>query len=194
MATEVGIANTALRRLGADTITSFTQGTKSANSVNDLYTETLEDLLAEHDWNFAPSRVKLAAFGYDNAFGMPADWMRTVGVYNNDAGLGTVRHSEEIQDDKNVILASVEDIYIDYVFNQTDPNRMSGTFRIGLSRRLAAAMAIDLTNSNRVRLECEEEATKLVMKSKSADAKGGTPVRRPRGTWADTRHQTRVGR
>lgn len=60
MATDVQIANLALRRLGANTITSLTDGSRNATVVNDVYTLLLYELLRSHPWNFATRRAALA--------------------------------------------------------------------------------------------------------------------------------------
>jgi hypothetical protein len=193
MATDIGIANAALRRLGANTITSFTQGTKSANCANDLYVEARDELLRSHYWNFAQRRVKLAqlskvpSFGFDFAYALPSDWIRTVSVFDNDAGVGTVEYSEEYQDGQNVLLSSATDIYLVYTARVTDPNRMPPDFRRALSRSLAEAMAVDLTGSNTLQQACAEEAKEFARKARSADAQGSTPRGRPRGSWATSR-------
>lgn len=189
----MGICNAALRRLGATPITSLTEGSKSANSIRDFYEETRDELLRSHPWNYARSRQKLAqlatapAFGFDYAYGLPSDWMRTVGVHDNDGGFGTIEYSEEIQGGQGVILASSSEVYLSYVALITDPNRMPADVRKALSRLLAAAAAIDLTKSNTIREACEEEAKALVRRAKSADAQGSSPVRRPQGSWAASR-------
>jgi hypothetical protein len=194
MATEVGIANTALRRIGATRITSFTEGSKSADCVNEFYAETRDDLLRSHNWNFATERVKLAqlttapAFGFEFAYGLPADWIRTVSIHDNDAGVGTIEFKEEFQDGQNVILADASDVYLRYIGKVTDPNRMPADFRTTLSRHLAAAMSVDLSKSNTIRSECEGEAAKTLRRAKSTDAMGASPERRPVGTWAGARN------
>jgi hypothetical protein len=181
MATDVEIANAALRRLGAGTVTSFTQGTKSANCVNDLYVVTRDNFLRAHNWNFASKRVKLAqlstapAFGFDYAYALPSDWIRTVSVHDNDAGVSTVTYKEETQDDQNVLLCSSTDVYLRYVSRVTDPNRMPPDFRTAFSRRLAAEMALDLTASNSIQAASDQEAERLLLRAKSADAKGQRP-------------------
>lgn len=193
MTTDVGIANTALRRLKANTITSFTEGTKSANCVNDLYDSVRDELLRAHNWNFATKREKLAqsatapAFGYDNAYSMPSDWIRTVSAHPDDSGIGTVEFKEENQDDQNVILCDADDVYLRYISRVTDPNRMPADFVKAFARSLAEAMAMDLANSNTVRAECEKEAEILLRRAKSSDAMGSTPERRPSGSWATSR-------
>lgn len=196
MATDVEIANTALRRLGANRIVSFTDGTKSSDSVSEFYDETRDDLLRAHNWNFATQRVKLArlatvpAFGFSYAYGLPSDWLRTVSVHDNDAGDGAVEYKEEYLAGQNVLLCSAEDVYLRYVSKITDPNRMPPDFRLALSRKLAAAMAVDLAKSNTLQETCAKEAESITRRAKSADAMGSTPERRPRGSWADIRSRT----
>lgn len=193
MATEVGLANAALRRIGASIITSFTQGTKSSDCARDFYEDTRDELLRVHNWNFATKRVKLAqlsaapAFGYDHAYALPSDWIRTISVHDNDAGLGTIEYKEESQNDQNVLLSSSDDVYLRYVARITDPNRMPADFRKALSRELASAMALDLSKSNTIKSECDKEAEALVRRAKSSDAMGSTPEARPMGSWAASR-------
>lgn len=193
MATEVGVANAALRRLGANIIASFTEGTKSANCATEFYEETRDGLLRVHNWNFATKRVKLAqlatapVFGYDHSYALPADWIRTVSVHDNDAGVGIIEFKEENQDGQNVLVTSSDDVYLRYVARVEDPNMMPPDFRKALSRELASAMALDLTKSNTIKEQCEKESEVLVRRAKSADALGSSPERRPSGSWAGSR-------
>jgi hypothetical protein len=95
MPSKVDIANRALRLIGGERITSFTQGTPNANKVTDLYDELVDDLL-RYPWNFATKRVKLAqsstapTFEFDHAYTLPSDWIYTVSVHGNDIGRATI--------------------------------------------------------------------------------------------------------
>lgn len=54
------IANMALAKLGAASITSFIQtGSNEAEAVNDVYDDILEELLSEHPWTFSQKRITL---------------------------------------------------------------------------------------------------------------------------------------
>jgi len=193
MPSKVDIANGTLRLIGASSITSFTDGTKNANVINDMYDDRLEELLRIHDWNFATKRVKLAqdatapAFGWDHAYSTPSDWLRTVSLHDNSAGLGTIVWSEEQNDSGNAILTDADDVYMAYIAKVTDPNLLPADFRLAFQYSLAAALAIPIASSNALEDTMERRALRQLMKAKSSDAIGSTPVSRPRGTWADSR-------
>lgn len=160
----------------------------------DCYAETRDDLLRSHPWNFATKRVKLArsstapVFGFDYAYALPADWLRTVSAHDNDEGLGVIEFKEEQQTSARVVVTNAEDVYLRYVARVEDPNLMPADFRKALSRSLADAMAIDLAASNTIRDEVSKEASDLVRRAKSADAMGSSPERRPMGSWAASRY------
>lgn len=193
MPAEVDIINIALRKIGASTITSRADGTKNANVADDLYDEVRDTMLRHHPWNFATKRVKLAklttapAFEFDNAFAMPSDWLRTISVHDNDAGLGTMIYREEQVASQNCIVADVEDCYLRYVSREVDPNLMSADFRYALAVWLAKDMSLPIASSSSMHNEMDEELQIAMAKAKSTDAQGGFPERRPRGSWADSR-------
>lgn len=193
MASKVGIANIALRMIGGDTITSFTQGSNNANAVQDLYDELRLQMLS-YPWNFAATRVKLArsatepVFEFTYAYVLPSDWIYTVSVHDNDAGVGRVFYKEEQVGDQNVLLASSEDIYLRYTKDDEDVNHMSSEFRRALSLGLARDMAIVVPNSNTLQTNLSAQFNKALARAKSVDAMGSTPERRPRGTWANSRN------
>lgn len=192
MPSKVDIANNAFRLLGASRITAFDDGTKNANSVSEIYDDVHQELL-QFPWNFAATRVKLAqlatapAFGYDHAYALPADWIFTISVSNNDAGIGTILYKEEYQDGQNVLLSSSDDVYLRYTFNLEDTNRMSAKFRKALSTALAQGMAIDITNSNTVEDQMDKRASKALSRAKSSDGIQSFPERRPLGSWRNSR-------
>jgi hypothetical protein len=53
MASDVAICNTALNRLGANTITSFTENSKEARLCNAEYEGIRDQVLRSHPWNCA---------------------------------------------------------------------------------------------------------------------------------------------
>lgn len=190
---EAALCTAALRLVAGKRITSLTQGTPNANDVNDLYTTARDDLLGDHNWNFATRRAKLArsstapTFEFDYAYVLPSDWVRTISVHNNDNGVGTVLHREEEVDGQGVICASVEDLYLRYVALVTDPNRMPVKFRRALISALARDLAMPVANSNTVREFYAKQAKSDLLKAKAADAMGASPEARPRGSWATSR-------
>jgi len=194
---ETDVMNQALREIGASPIVARTDGSPSANAVDDIYDDIRDDLLRAHNWNFATKRVKLArttldpGFEFDYAYALPADWLRTISVHANDAGHGTVLHRMELIGTQRAIVASANDIWLRYVAKITDPNLMAADFRRALAYSLAEPLAIVLASSNTLRQLMEEKAKKKLGAARSADAQGAFPELRPRGSWASSRNGRR---
>ena len=193
MSSDTDITNVAMRLLKATRITNLTDGSNNANAANDVYTEVRDDLLRSHNWNFATKRQKLAksstapTFGFDNAYPLPADWVRTVSVHDNDVGAGTFLYREEEVDDQGVIVTSADEIWIRYIYRVTDPNRMAADFRTAFSYALALAIP-GVSNLSAAREERLEGRAKTRLRTaKHSDAVGSSPERRPAGSWITVR-------
>ena len=190
---ETDLVNVSLQLIGATPITSLGQGTPSANAADDIYTEVRDDLLRSNPWNFATKRVKLAQsattpiFEFDFAYPLPADWIRTVSVHDNDAGYGTLYYRMEIVNNQRSILTSRSELWLRYVFRVTDPNLMASDFRRALEVALARDLAISLGASNRMQNDLSVQATRTLARARSSDAMGAFPELRPRGSWAQSR-------
>ena len=193
MASDTDSANVALRLVGQTPITSITDGSDTANVVDDMFNELMDDMLRMHPWNFATKRVKLAristapAFEFDYAYAHPSDWLRTISVHDNDAGHGTLLYRTEQVAGQNAIVSSSDAIYLRYVHRVTDHNLMSADFRRAFQFSLARDLAIPLASSNTMRDVYSGEATRALARARSADALGGSPELRPRGSWASSR-------
>ena len=193
MASDTDIVNRAMQLLKAKRITSLTDGSDGANAANDVFTEVRDDLLRSHNWNFATRRQKLAksstapTFEFDNAYPLPADWLRTVSVHGNDAGAGTLLSREEEVDDQGSIVTSSDELWIRYVYRVTDPNRMAADFRTAFAFALALAIP-GVSNLSAAREEkLEGRAESRLRKAKHSDAVGSMPERRPPGSWVTSR-------
>ncbi len=193
MSSDTDIANEALYLLKAGRITSLSDGTTNATKVNDVFVSVRDKLLRSHYWNFATKRVKLAqssvtpAFAFDFAYPLPADWIRTVGVYDNDAGAGNVFYREEEHEGQGALLCSANEVWIRYVYRVTDPNRMSEDFTTAFSYALALAIPGIPNISTAREAELRKEFKRLRNEAKHSDAMGSTPERRPVGTWVTSR-------
>jgi hypothetical protein len=193
MTDKVGLVNAAIRLLRGTVISSLTDGTANANVAADLFDVVRDDLLRAHNWNFATMRAKLArsstvpAFEFDYGYALPSDWIRTVSVHDNDAGTGTVNFREEFLNDQNVILASVENLYLRYIARIEDTNRWPADFNKAFIHAMARDMAIPIVNSNTLKEEQKIDAEKALRKAKGSDAMGSSPERRPSGSWATSR-------
>lgn len=195
MASEVDIANSALRKIGAQPITSFDEGTDNANVVDDQYPNVRDYLLRSHTWNFATKLKKLArsadtpAFEWDHQYPLPSDWLRLVTVSDNDAGHGTVRYEIGYDDDDgNVIFADVDELWIRYIARVTDPNRMSADFREVLSWALAREFAVSIAQSNTLSDRMDARFQSAFRRSRSTDGMEDYPKEFPASSWAAVRH------
>lgn len=192
MPSKVDIANRAIRKVGGNRITSFTDGTPNANIIDDIYDELLDDLL-RYPWNFATKRVKLAqsvtvpVFGFDHAYTLPADWIMTVSAHGSNSIEDTLFFREEIVAAQNVIVTSADEVWLRYIFRVTDPNLMSGDFRAALTSALAAELAIPVAASNTLHDTLAKQAGTFMAKARSTDGMGSSPERRPVGSWARSR-------
>ncbi len=194
MSSDTAIANLAMRLLKANRITSLTDGSNNANAANDVFVEVREDLLRSHKWNFAKRRQKLAqsstapTFGFDNAYALPSDWLRTITVSSNDAEAGPPPfYSEEEVNGQGMIATNVDELWLSYVYRVTDPNRMSADFRKAFAYALTLAIpgVSNLSAAREVGLR--EEAKILLNKAKFSDATGSSPERRPTASWVAAR-------
>lgn len=187
------VINVALQRIGATPIVALNDGTPSANAADDVYEAIRDDLLRCHPWNFATKRKKLAqsatapVFEFDYAYPLPSDWLRTISVHNNDAGYGTFLYRMEEVNNQRAIVTSSDSVWIRYVYQVTDPNKMSSDFREALSFSIARDLAIPLANSNTLFQLMSDKAERTLSRARSADAMGGFPELRPKGSWASSR-------
>ena len=189
MASETGICNSALVKIGAARIVSLDEGSRNANACAELYPKLRDDLLRGHAWNFAIVRVKLArlvstpAFGFTYEYQLPVDWLRTLAVFDNDAGDGDVDYRIE----GRRLRCSAEDVYLRYVRVVTDANDMPSDFREALALMLARDLAIPIAQSNTLREIMGEAFRDAVGRAKSTDAIEDHPDALPDGSWVAVR-------
>ena len=195
MPANTDIANRSLSKVGGSRITSFTQGVKNSNTVNDIF-EDLRDELLDHPWNFASKRVKLAksatapVFGWDHAYPLQSDHIRLRSVHDNTNGTGSVIFNEEQHEGALAIVTSADPIYIRYVARVTDPNLWSVGFRRAFILALARDLAIPISGSKLLLEKLTDEAKRALAGAKSVDALTSYPERRPVGSWAGSRRIT----
>jgi hypothetical protein len=91
MATQIGIINSALVKIGAATITATTDDSESARASMRIWDQGFDDLLASYPWNCATARATLTALpdapdsGFDYQFPLPTDpyCLRVIEEVNN---------------------------------------------------------------------------------------------------------------
>lgn len=195
MASEVGIINVALRKIGAEPIISLTDDSDNAAVADDLFDDMRDNLLRGHHWNFATKRKKLAQssfepeFEYDFKYPLPADFIRAHTVSDNDNGDRTVPYRIEFDPSTGgqSIYTNATDVWLKYVFRVTDANIMPPDFREALAYALAAEFAIAIAQSNTLYDRMKDSFRRAFAKARSVDGIEDYPDQFPHGTWITER-------
>jgi len=148
--TDIQICNLALARLGDSRITALTDATAQAQYCSLFYSQTLEELQTEFDWQFCRKLASLTAdatapaFGYARRFAVPSDFLRLIRLNG-------------IDEDENFSKWEIVDGFIhtdlsapaqiEYIASVTDAAKFPAVFVEILSAKLAANLAMPLTGS-----------------------------------------------
>lgn len=195
MASEVGIVNSALLKVGAQTIVSLDDGSDNANVADILYPIHRDNLLRRHTWNFATRRVKLAqsatipVFEFDYQYPVPSDYLRVVSVSDNTDGNGRIQYKLEWDGsiEQRVILSQATELWLRYIALVTDPNRFSTDFREALSYSIAMDFAIKIVQSNTLYDRMEKAFKNAMRIARSTDGQEDWPEEFPEGSWTEVR-------
>lgn len=196
MATEVGIVNSALIKVGVKKlIISFDEGTPGANLASARYTEIRDELLRGHPWNFATARAKLARLSttpnheWAYEYSLPSDWLRTMWISGNEDGTANTDYREE----GGKIVSDSTELWMKYIRREIDPNVMTPDFRELIAFKLASEAAINISNSTTLAEAMDAKFNKAWIKATSVDSLGDRPGRMPAGSWTTSRFGTRRG-
>jgi hypothetical protein len=199
MASETGIVNIALARIGVERISSLDNDTvKAARVARDLFDEARDELLRSAQWNFATKRASLSKvsgytppFGYDHAYSVPSDFLRVVSVHPVDSVSVQAKYKlENISDSgtpKTAILSNSDSLYLRYVAQITDVNRMTPPFRSLLSQKLAVDIGHALDRSNTQIELHERKLEKMMARARAVDGIEDYPDRFYEGSWITSR-------
>jgi hypothetical protein len=148
--TDIQICNLALARLGDSRITALTDATAQAQYCSLFYTQTVEELQTEFDWQFCRKLASLTAdatspaFGYSRRFAVPSDFLRLIRLNG-------------IDEDENFSKWEIVDGFIhtdlsapaqiEYIASVTTAAKFPAVFVEILSAKLAANLAMPLTGS-----------------------------------------------
>lgn len=193
MASEVGIVNSALIKIGSKKlIVSLDDGTPGANFGSARYAEIRDELLRGHPWNFAVHRVKLARLSttpnheWAYEYTLPTGWLRTLWIAGNEDGSGFADYREE----GGKIVSDFDELWMKFVYQETDPNIMAPDFRELIALKLATEAAIHIANSATLASGLEEKFGNAWMKAMSVDSLGDRPGRMGVGSWTTSRFGT----
>jgi len=147
---DVSLCNEVLIGLGARPIASFNENTDEALACSNLYPTSRDDLLSRHDWSCAVKRVILSpdseppAFGYSQAFSLPGDYIRVLGV--SETG-HFARWLDDYRIESGKILCNCNPVGLHYIWRNdvvaTWPAGLIDLFKFRLRWALAYAITRD---------------------------------------------------
>jgi len=162
MAGKIDIINFALRILGQAPITAITDDCEAARIADDVWDICVDDVLADHNWNFGTFRASLAEdanspeFGYSNQFTLPTNpyCLRVIQMEDIDS---------EYKVEGRLLLTDEGEAKIIYIGRVTDTTKFSPKFISALAAKLASEMAYPLLQSiTKKKLAMEDYRMKLV--------------------------------
>lgn len=149
--TDVGICADALRLLGANTITSFTDGSEASGLCEAIYPDVRDTALTMYSWSWATKKVQLAQSTtaplneWTYSYPLPADAVsgNPVAVFNtSDKGANPIQGFEIYESN---LYTEESTIYIDYVYKVPEAS-MPGYFVLLLKYLMAMHLAEPVTD------------------------------------------------
>lgn len=183
MASQTEIANYAGLKVGAEaTLTSLEESNKLARSVRAAWGIALDAALAAHPWNFAiaravlPALVDVPAYGYARQFQRPADMLRLVEVNDVHVWGLTPGADAPYQFEGTAILTDLgAPLRIRYVRRVTDPGFFSAGFVEAFACKLAAEIALPMTESATTKQLMEAAFKDAIGEAKGVDGRENPP-------------------
>ena len=181
----VEICNSALIKVGADTIVSLSEDNQRARIVNEQYGKSRKEMIRSHPWNFALVRLELAAlasppvYEYAYQFQLPADCLR---VLRTD-----LPSNEDFKIEGRKILANSNTLRILYLKDETDVSKFDANFCEALACKIAANIAFSLSGSATLATGLYQIAKDMMREARSYDAQEGSADRIIADEWINTR-------
>ncbi len=175
--TDVSLCSKALLKIGAQTITSFEDGTAESEVSANLYPLVRDSLLSSYPWSFAIAQKRLgrldltpvADFKY--AFQLPSDFLRII-----SAGSGSKGRGAEYRVYENKIYTDNEELIITYIY-RVNENIFPTFFSEALVAALAAEFCLPLTESTSRAEFLQKKAEDVLKQARLTDAQQGTPLK-----------------
>lgn len=182
--TEISVCNSALIKLGAARISSFSDDSQEARLCNEQYEKIRDAALKSHLWNFAIRRVVLnkltttPAFGFSNEFQLPVDCLKVIHMEDRDVPF-------KIEGRK--LLTDNAESKILYISKITDTSLWDVEFAEYLAHKIAAELAYPLVQSVSLATQMNRLADLVLKDVRSSDAQEGTPDDLISDVWLDSR-------
>ena len=170
MTSKTEVANTALSIIGELPISSFADDSRSARIVSERYDDVRRAVLRDHFWNSAKARQRLPklsqspAFGWNNQFQLPSDWLRLVRINDRDPLV------EQYEIEGLKLLTDMTEVKLVYVRDETDPSKWDVMLREAIAARLASEIAVPIVQSREARNDAWQIYLQKLRSARSVDA------------------------
>lgn len=196
---QLKIYNGALRMCGEARLQSLTDNVEARYLCDDVWGDgdgLIQGVLEQGFWNFATRTSKLTNdtsiqpnFGYQCVFEKPADWVRTVGLCEDEYFNTPLT---EYSDEAGYLFTNLPDIFFRYVSNGPDFGSNLGlwpqTFCLAAHGYLASQIVYKLTAGDAKRIEgVKKEAKRLMTDARSKAAMNEAVKFLPMGSWVRNR-------
>lgn len=187
MASEVGICNLALQKLGASRITSLSEDSPNARHCNAAYEAIRDRELRAYPWSFALARKVLApdstdpAFGPEYQFSLPTDFLRLHPDHDYQA------ETDWQIEGRKLLTSDGDTLYLRYIKRVEDPNEFDPLFIDALAGRLALQLCESITQSNTKKNLLELEYRDTIASARRTSAIEKLPVEPPEDDWISVR-------
>ncbi|MGB0670906.1 MAG: hypothetical protein ACPGNT_05375 [Rhodospirillales bacterium] len=173
----IALCSRALLKLGAQSISSFEDGTAEAEIAANLYPNIRDAMLSAYPWNFATGQASLprleavpvADFSY--AFQLPSDFLRALSAGVGGRGRGIPYRIAERR-----LHADSDDVVLTYIFRPAEED-FPPFFDQALIARLAAEFCIPITESSTRAEALLKQAEAEFDRAKTIDAQQDEPPR-----------------
>lgn len=194
MATKLGIWNNALLELGHNALSDTGEVVEAARLLTRVHSQVVEECIAAGSWNFAMETIKATAdtgvtpaFGYTEVFAKPSDWVRTIGVSEDE---NFAIPLTQYYDDSNFWSANSSPIYIRYVSDDTglglNLTRWPATFTRYVELALADRIAMKVEQSQAPRVKEDLKTARRAALNHDA-MNEAQPKFLPPGSWTSSR-------
>lgn len=189
-ASDVSICNLALQKLGAKRITSLTEDSPNARTMNACYEAIRDAELRKHRWNFAIRRESLAEDSsapthgqFANQFTLPSDFLRLLEP-DPEENLNT--HDWTIEG-KKILTNYDAPLEVRFIYRVEDPNEYDSLFVMVLACALAMHTCEDVTQSTAKFEKVSNEYAATLRDAKRTNAIEQVSGEPPVDTWDTAR-------
>jgi len=196
MISEVSICNQALSWLGANEITSLDDPSKEAEYCRNNYEFLRDAVLEDYDWSFAMARASSTVADLDEweqkyTHPIPLEWIGVWGVYKDISSQDPrdwVKCTGWVVEGGDV-LADEPTVYMHGTKRVTDTGKFTNLFVQALATRMAADLAIPLTENRQLQSDMWSIYSQKLVNAAMRDGKQGHRERLAKGSLTKARRR-----